>query len=210
MFNMNTYRISEFAEIIGVSVKTLQRWDRQKKLVPDRTPTNRRIYTEHHLSTALGRIFEQEERETVVYARVSSQNQKPDLENQIEVLTEFCNSSGYTVDKYVKEVGGGLNFKRKKFVKLLDQVMSGKIEQLIVAHKDRLSRFGFDLIEHICKVNNCELIVMNNEKLSPEQEMIQDMLAIVHCFSARLYGLRNYRKALDKALEDDKSTQDQN
>ena len=88
--------------------------------------------------------------------------------------------------------------------------MSGKIERLIVAHKDRLSRFGFDLIEHICKVNNCELIVMNNEQLSPKQEMIQEMQAIVHCFSARLYGLRNYRKALDKALEDDKSAQNQN
>ena len=205
---MNIYNVSDFSQITGISVKTLQRWDRQGRLVPDRTPTNRRVYNEQHLSIALGRAFQNEERETVIYARVSSQNQKPDLDNQTKILTEFCLTSGYMVDRQVKEVGGGLNFKRKKFVKLLDQVMSGKIERLIIAHKDRLSRFGFDLIEHICKINNCELIVMDNEQLSPEQEMIQDMLMIVHCFSARLYGLRNYKKALGKALENDTSAQD--
>lgn len=79
---------------------------------------------------------------------------------------------------------------------------------LVIAHKDRLARFGYDFLEHVCAVNGCKLVVMNIESLSPEQEMIQDMLAVVHGFSARLYGLRNYRKALKKALEDDTRTQD--
>lgn len=86
--------------------------------------------------------------------------------------------------------------------------MSGSVERVVVAHKDRLSRFGYDLIEHVCKINDCEIVVMNVESLSPEQEMVQDMLAIVHCFSARLYGLRNYRKSLAEALGNDTSAQD--
>ncbi|MCL0103948.1 recombinase family protein, partial [Dehalococcoidia bacterium] len=92
---------------------------------------------------------------------------------------------------------------------LIDAIIAGNVETLVIAHKDRLCRFGFELIEHLCKTHGCDLLVMNMESLSPEQEMIQDMLAIVHCFSARLYGLRNYRKALKKALESDTCTQDQ-
>lgn len=79
----------------------------------------------------------------------------------------------------------------------------------MIAHKDRLARFGFELIEHLCKTHDCKLVVMDNESLSPEQDLIREMLAVVHCFSARLYGLHNYRKALQKALENDTSAQDQ-
>lgn len=207
---MNTYTVREFADMVGVSVKTLQRWDREGRLSPSRTPTNRRIYTDEHLAQALGRTLKTDERITVVYTRVSSQAQKPDLDNQVKMLEEFCAASGHVVDEWVSEIGGGLSFKRKKFLRLIDRVMTGKVSKIVIAHKDRLSRFGFDLIVHICDLHNCELIVMNVESLSPEQEMVQDMLAIVHCFSARLYGLRNYRKALNEALKDDTSTQDEN
>ena len=205
---MSTYTVSEFAKMIGVSVKTLQRWDREGTLVPSRTPTNRRVYTDEHFAEATGIVNTSQERKIIAYIRVSSQAQKPDLENQRLALEQFCIARGLVVDEWIDEIGGGLNFKRPKFVKLIDKILAGSVGVLVVAHKDRLSRFGFDLLEHLCHVYRCELIVMNIESLSPEQEMVQDMMAIVHCFSSRLYGLRNYRKSLQKALEDDSSAQD--
>ena len=199
MFFMNTYNVTEFAKLLGVAVITLQRWDREGRLKALRTPSNRRLYTDEHLRQARG-LSPKAQRLTIAYARVSSQAQKPDLDNQVRVLEDFCAANGWAVDQWVKEVGVGLNFKRPKFLKLIDLVTLGRAGRVVVAHKDRLARFGYDLLEHLCKVNGCDLVVMNQESLSPEQEMVQDMLAIVHCFSARLYGLRNYRKALREAL----------
>lgn len=196
---MNTYNVTEFAKLLGVAVITLQRWDREGRLKALRTPSNRRLYTDEHLRQARG-LSPKAQRLTIAYARVSSQAQKPDLDNQVRVLEDFCAANGWAVDQWVKEVGVGLNFKRPKFLKLIDLVTLGRAGRVVVAHKDRLARFGYDLLEHLCKVNGCDLVVMNQESLSPEQEMVQDMLAIVHCFSARLYGLRNYRKALREAL----------
>jgi len=140
--------------------------------------------------------------------RVSSPAQKPDLENQYTNLQQFCVASGIAADEWIKEVGSGLNFNRPKFLRVVDGIILGQVECLVIAHKDRLVRFGYELIEHLCQRHGCKLVVMNVESLSPEQEMIQDMLAIVHCFSSRLYGLRNYRKAIRKALENDTSAQD--
>lgn len=198
---MNTYNISEFSKIVGVSVKTLQRWDRDGKLKPAlRSPSNRRLYSEKQILAVLNRV-EHKERKTICYARVSSQSQKPDLENQRTVLEQFCVARGIAVDEWILEVGGGLNFKRPKFIKLIDRIIFGEISTLVIAHKDRLTRFGYDLIYHFCEMTDCQLIVLNTESLSPEQEMVQDLMTIVHCFSSRLYGLRNYRKQLKEALK---------
>lgn len=199
---MSTYSIAEFAGLTGLSVKTLQRWDRLGKLIPSRTPTNRRMYTDDHLAMVRG-SRSKVERKTVAYLRVSSHGQRPDLRNQRKHLEEFCVAKGIPISEWVEEIGGGLNFKRVKFLKIVDGVVSGQVERIVIAHKDRLVRFGYDLILHLCRQNNCEVVVMNTESLSPEQEMVQDLMTITHCFSARLYGLRNYKKALQKALKDD-------
>ncbi|MCL0093721.1 IS607 family transposase [Dehalococcoidia bacterium] len=200
---MRTYTVTEFSKIIGISVSTLQRWDRQKRLVPGRTPTNRRMYTDEHLRQATGILNQSKKRKVVVYARVSSKAQRSDLSNQRKMLEEFCAASGLVVEEWIEEIGGGLNFNRPRFTYLIDAIIAGNVETLVIAHKDRLCRFGFELIEHLCKTRGCDLLVTNMESLSPEQEIIQDMLAIVRCFSTRLHGLRNYRKALKKALEND-------
>jgi putative resolvase len=144
----------------------------------------------------------------VVYMRVSSQAQKPDLANQRTVLEQFCAARGLTGTQWISEIGGGLNFKRPKFLALVDRIITNQVATLVIAHKDRLVRFGFDLLSHLCRTHGCELLVLNTETLSPEQEMVQDLMTITHCFSARLYGLRNYRKALQKALSDAPSAQD--
>jgi len=123
-------------------------------------------------------------------------------------LEPFCAAKGFVVDEWIEEIGGGLNFRRPKFLAIISDITTGKVERVVVAHKDRLARFGIDLLVHLAKENSCEIVVLNPESLSPEQEMVQDLMTITHCFSARLYGLRNYRKALQKAVKDDTGTQD--
>ena len=199
---MNTYNVRQFANLIGVSVSTLQRWDRQGRLKPQRTPSNRRLYTDEHLAR-VGGAPRRSRRITAAYARVSSETQKPGLEKQIRVLEMFCAANGWAVDEWTREVGGGLDFNRTHFLRILDGIIHGRIERLIVAHRDRLCRFGFEIIEHLCRTHDCQLVVMNHESLSPEEEMVQDVLSIVHCFSARLYGLRNYQQSLTQALAND-------
>jgi putative resolvase len=145
---------------------------------------------------------------TIAYCRVSSQAQKPDLRNQQAILEKFCKQQAIEVDEWVLEMGGGLNFERKQLLRLVDRIVSGEVERVVLAHQDRLVRFGYKLLAHLCQTHQTELVVMNTETLSPEQELVQDLMSIVHCFSSRLYGLRNYRKALEKALKDENRAQD--
>ncbi|MEI8307413.1 MAG: IS607 family transposase [Chloroflexales bacterium] len=207
---MSTYTVRQFADRIGVSVKTLQRWDREGRLTPLRTPGNRRMYTDADIQQVLNLRSGNKHplRKTIVYMRVSSQAQKLDLENQRRALEAFCSARGLTVDDWVVEIGGGLNFTRPKFLKLVDAVVAGDVETLVLAHKDRLARFGYELLSHLCETHQCAVLVLNQETLSPEQEMVQDLLAIVHGFSSRLDGLRTYRKVLKDALAYDPGVQD--
>jgi putative resolvase len=203
------YTPALFAKRVGVSVKTLQKWDRIGVLPAKRTITNRRYYTDEDLAAALRLPRVPKERRTVAYCRVSSQAQKPDLANQRQVLEEFCKQRQIQVDEWIMEIGGGLNFKRKQFLQLVDALLEGQGERIVLAHQDRLARFGYQLLVHLCQTHQTELVVMNTESLSPEQELVQDLITITHCFSSRLYGLRNYRKALKKAIADDQSAQNQ-
>lgn len=196
--------ITEAARLMGLHVKTLQRWDRAGRLVSQRTSTNRRYYTQQQVDEYLRTPTKEEKRRIIVYCRVSSAAQRPDLENQTRIVSEFCAARGLSDIEVITEIGGGLNFKRPKFVDIVDAINRHEVSHLVIAHKDRLARFGFDLLSHLCNIAGTELLVLNQEHLSPEREMVEDMLAIVHCFSARLYGLRNYRKALVKALSSDK------
>jgi predicted site-specific integrase-resolvase len=107
------------------------------------------------------------------------------------------------VDEWIKEIGGGMNFKRRKFLGLMDEVLSGHIQRVVIAHKDRLARFGDELISHLFRRHGCELIVLNSESLSPEQELVQDLMSITHGFSRRLDGLRTSRRSLKEALTQD-------
>jgi putative resolvase len=203
------YTPAQFAKRINVSVKTIQKWDRLGILPAKRTITNRRYYTDAELAAALRLERVPSARRTVAYCRVSNQAQKPDLENQKRILEQYCQRQGIKVDEWMTEIGGGMNFKRKQFLRLVDAILAGEIAQVVLAHQDRLARFGYSLLVHLCQTHHCQLVVMNTEQLSPEQELVQDLITITHCFSSRLYGLRNYRKALEKAIKDDQSAQDQ-
>ena len=193
-------RPGEFAKRIGVSVKTLHRWDETGKLPAKRTPSGHRYYLESDLAIALGQEKIKPSRKTVVYTRVSSSAQKPELQNQVLAMEQFCLGKGLIVDEWISEVGGGLDFKRRKFLKLISSILSGEVETLVVAHKDRLCRFAYDFVEYLAEVNDCSIIVVNQPSSSPQRELVEDLLSIVHCFSCRLYGSRNYTKNLTKDI----------
>jgi predicted site-specific integrase-resolvase len=191
-----------FGELIGKSVKTLQRWDREQKLIARRTPTQRRYYTFEQYHSYIGAKLNND-KNIIVYCRVSSANQKNDLNSQKLALEQFCAAKGYCVSDWIMEVGSGLNYKRKQFNQLLEQVELGKISKIIIAHKDRLVRFGFEWFESFCKRHETIIEVMNQHSLSPEQEMTQDLLSIIHCFSSRLYGLRKYKKTIKVMIKEE-------
>jgi len=190
---MSNYRIKEFAERVGRSVSTIRRWETEGKLVAKRHPSGQRYFDESDVRATLGRA--PSARATVVYCRVSGAGQKDDLASQVKAMETYCLGAGIAVDEWIQEIGGGMNFKRKHFLSLVGRILSGEVERLIVAHKDRLVRFGFDLIEHLATEHGCKIEVVNQESLSPQQEMIEDLLAIVHTFSCRLYGMRKYKKS---------------
>ena len=187
------YRISDFAERLGCSASTIRRWEREGKIAPKRYPSGQRYFDESDIRHMLGKV--PDSRITIVYCRVSSASQKDDLEAQVRAMEIYCLGAGVAVDEWVQEIGGGMNFKRKKFLALVSRIVTGEVEKLLVAHKDRLVRFGFGLIEHLARENGCEVVVVNQESLSPQQEMVEDLLAIVHTFSCRLYGMRRYRRS---------------
>jgi predicted site-specific integrase-resolvase len=161
------------------------------------------MYAESQLLRQLGREVPERPQRVIAYCRVSSHAQKPDLRNQRRVLEEFVVARGLANAEFVEEVGGGLNFRRRRLLELTDAVGRREVRTLVLAHRDRLIRFGYEWFEHFAAAHGCELLVLNQERLSPEAEMVQDMMTIVHCFSSRLYGLRNYRRQLDAALRQD-------
>ncbi len=195
-------RPHEFAKEIGVSVETLRRWDRTGRLPAKRTPSNHRYYTEEDLAVAKGLKPIKTERLIKVYCRVSSAKQKNELANQKLAMEQFCLARGYAVNEWLEEIGGGLNFKRRKFLALIEDALSGKIEMIVIAHKDRLCRFAFDLSEQLLTKRGCQIVVANAESLSQRAELLEDLMAVVHCFSCGLYGARSYRKEKEKAIQE--------
>ena len=149
-------------------------------------------------------------RKTVIYSRVSTNGQKDDLINQIEFLLNFTSSNGIIVDETIKDIGSGLNYNRKKWNKLIEECMENKIDSIIITHKDRFIRFGYDWFERFLSKFNVKIIVVNNELLSPQEELVQDIISILHVFSCRIYGLRKYKKKIERDEEIAKSLQSGN
>jgi predicted site-specific integrase-resolvase len=184
--------------MLNVTVRTLQIWDKAGKLVAKRTPTtNRRYYESDQIAEFLGRKNRLSD-SIVIYARVSSAGQKEDLQRQVDFLRQYANAKGYIVDEVVSEIGSGLNYNRKKLNDILQRISEKRIARVIVSHKDRFIRFVYDWFERYMKSNGCEIEVAHNEVTSPQEEMVQDLISIIHCFSCRIYGLRKYKSKLAK------------
>ena len=200
-------RLNEMAKRLNVSVKTLQRWDREGILVGKRTPTDRRYYTEDQYLEYIGSSTKSK-RKTIAYVRVSSTNQKDDLRSQITFIRNYVNAKGEILDDVIEDIGSGLNYNRKRWNDLLlNQIPKGEIEKIYITYKDRFVRFGFDWFERFCNHYNCEIVVINNPDTSPQKELIDDLISIIHVFSCRIYGLRKYKKDIssDESLQDGNS-----
>lgn len=198
-------RLNEMAKRLGVSTKTLQRWDKEGILVAKRNPNNRRYYTEDQYLEYIGKSNNNDYRKIIAYTRVSNNNQKDDLKNQITFIRNYVNAQGEILDDVIQDIGSGLNYNRKNWNDLLlNQIPKGQIKKIYITYKDRFVRFGFDWFERFCNHYNCEIIVLNNPDTSPQQELIDDLLSIIHVFSCRIYGLRKYKKEirLDESLQD--------
>lgn len=181
---MNYINTKAACSRLGVHPNTLRNWDKEGKIKTIRTPGGNRLYDLSSIS---------QERTKIIYARVSSNGQKPDLEKQISYLR-----TRYPEYDLIQDIGSGLNFKRKGLATLLDRILSGNVDEVVIAHRDRLCRFGFDMLNAIANKFNTRIVVLNESQLSPQEELVQDLLSIIHVFSCRLYGLRKYSGEIKK------------
>ncbi|KAF3885810.1 MULTISPECIES: IS607 family transposase, partial [Nostocales] len=157
------WKVSEFGDLVGISPSTLRRWEEEGKLIPERTLGNQRIYNESHLAIAKSLKSGKYPTRVVIYCRVSSNNQKEDLLSQVKAMESFCLAQGVSVTQTMQEIGGGLNFKRPKFLQIIQWAIAGELKSLYVAHKDRLCRFGFDLVEQIVLWGGGNIIVVDKK-----------------------------------------------
>jgi len=170
---------------LGVTANALRRWANDGQIRYIRNPAGQRLYdVESFVRGSRPKVG-------VVYARVSSAKQRDDLGRQVEYLKQR-----YPRHEVVEDVGSGLNFKRKGLISLLERAHSGDIQEVVVAHRDRLCRFGFDLLVFVLGQNGCKIVVLDDTRSSPQQELVTDLLNIVHVFSCRLHGLRGYSKKI--------------
>lgn len=201
--------IGEASEALGVSITTLRRWEAEGKLIPERTAAGHRRYDLAKPKPELVRAAECERR-TVAYARVSSHDQKDELERQKQVLELYCARQGWTFE-VIADLGSGMNYHKKGLKRLLDEVVEGRIGRLVITHKDRLLRLGAELVFAICEAKGVEVVILNQgEDTSFEEDLAKDVLEIITVFSARLYGSRSRKnqKLLDgvkKAVEEAQS-----
>lgn len=185
--------IGETAKILGVSVKTVRRWADLGKLKSIRSPSGHRRFNLQDIQKLNNDVSTSRENKiTINYARVSSHDQKEDLVRQVKVLENYCANHGWQYET-ISDLGSGLNYKKKGLKQLLNRILSGDVGRLVLTHKDRLLRFGSELVFAICEEFNTEVVIINQskEEISFEQELTEDMIELVTVFSARLYGSRS-------------------
>lgn len=197
--------IGEAAERLGISPTTLRRWEQSGKLIPERTQGNQRRYRLSQIEPATHLL--KQDRKTLAYARVSSHDQKADLDRQKQVLELYCTQQGWTFE-LISDLGSGMNYYKKGLKRLLNEIISGNVGRLVITHKDRLLRFGAELVFSICEAKQVEVVIVNKgEDTTFEEDLATDLLEIITVFSARLYGSRSHKnkKLLDgvkKAVEE--------
>ena len=190
--------IGEATEALGVSITTLRRWEVEGKMIPERTASGHRRYDLIKLKPEMFHVPE-DTRRTIAYARVSSHDQKADLERQKQVLELYCAKQGWTFE-VLADLGSGMNYQKKGLKHLLHAIINGHIGRLVITHKDRLLRFGAELVFAMCEAKGVEVVILNQgEDTTFEEDLAKDVLEIITVFSARLYGSRSRKnqKLLD-------------
>lgn len=195
--------IGEAADVLGVTTTTLRNWDRKGIFHPDEKTRggDRRYSIDSLRNVRPGARYLRDGLKTIAYARVSTHDQKQDLVRQVAVLENYCSSNGFTYE-VIQDLGSGMNYYKKGLTSLLEQILDGKVGRLVLTHKDRLLRFGAELVFSICEAKNVEVVIINKgeENVNYEEELAKDVLEIITVFSARLYGRRSNKNK--KLLEE--------
>ena len=208
---MKYYSIGEFAKKIGKTVQTLRNWDKNGTVRPNHvTAGGTRYYSQEQLNHFLGLKSEKQLNKKIIgYCRVSSHKQKDDLQRQIENVKTYMYAKGYQFE-IITDIGSGINYNKKGLNQVIDMITNSEVEKVVVLYKDRLVRFGFELIENLCNKYGCTIEIIDNTKKSEEQELVEDLIQIVTVFSCRLQGKRanKAKKMIKELLEDDTCKED--
>ncbi|SHL07124.1 Predicted site-specific integrase-resolvase, partial [Alkalithermobacter thermoalcaliphilus JW-YL-7 = DSM 7308] len=183
---MKYYSIGEFAKLIGKTEQTLRNWDKQGKLKPAYiTDSGHRMYSQEQLNSVLG--INPKKKITIGYCRVSSNKQKDDLERQIENVKTYMIAKGYQF-KIISDIGSGINYNKKGLNQLIDMITNREVDKIVILYKDRLIRFGFEIIENLCKKYGTTIEIIDNTEKTEEQELVEDLIQIITVFSCKLQG----------------------
>ena len=208
---MKYYSIGQFAKAIGKTTKTLRNWDKNGKLKPVRVEdTGYRYYSQEQLNHFLGLKLEKQINKKIIgYCRVSSHKQKDDLERQIENVKTYMYAKGYQFE-IITDIGSGINYNKKGLNQIIDMVTNTEVEKIVVLYKDKLIRFGYELIENLCNKFGTIIEIIDNTEKTEQQELVEDLVQIVTVFSCRLQGKRanKAKKVIKELIEDDKDIKD--
>ena len=208
---MKYYSIGQFAKAIGKTTKTLRNWDKNGKLKPVRVEdTGYRYYSQEQLNHFLGLKLEKQINKKIIgHCRVSSHKQKDDLERQIENVKTYMYAKGYQFE-IITDIGSGINYNKKGLNQIIDMVTNSEVEKIVVLYKDRLIRFGYELIENLCNKFGTIIEIIDNTEKTEQQELVEDLVQIVTVFSCRLQGKRanKAKKMIKELIEDDKDIKD--
>jgi predicted site-specific integrase-resolvase len=182
------YKISQYAKLNHVTIRTIWNWIADGRLTIEKTKTNRTLIIEDNNPI---------KQRVVVYARVSSSENKSNLESQKQRLLDFASAKGYIVEDVITEIGSGLNDQRPKLEKIL---VDRSITHIIVEHKDRLARFGLNYIQKLLELDNRKIEIINNVDDNKQDDLMQDFVSIITSFCARLYGQRRTKRNTEKLI----------
>jgi predicted site-specific integrase-resolvase len=202
---MKQYTIGQFAKLIGRTPQTLRDWDKKGEFKPYYVaPSGHRYYSQEQLNHFLGIKGIKPDRKVIGYCRVSSNKQKDDLERQVANMQTYLLAQGKPF-KVITDIGSGINYKNKGLLELIDLISQNKVEKVVVLYKDRLLRFGYELVEYIASLYDCTIEIIDTTEKTEEQELVEDMIQIVTVFSAKLQGKRanKVKKMIRELREDD-------
>lgn len=196
---MKLLRMNEVSEITGLAQSTLRLMHRKGELVPAKISSGgTRYYSDEQIKEYMG-IETVSKRIVIGYARVSSRKQEDDLNKQIENLKTYMFAKGYSFEM-ITDIGSSVNYFKKGLTKLLERIHNGEVSKVVVLYKDRLVRFGFELLETVCKLNDCEIEIVDNTPKINEEELVNDLVKVVNVFGGELKGEQS--KLIKQFVED--------
>ena len=195
VFSERLLRPKEVCQRLGISYSTLARWVREGRIRAIRTAGGKYRVPESEVRRIAEGLPISKEVRAIIYARVSSADQKSDLERQIEYLTQYCSSKGYKIIDIVTDVASGLKTDRNGLLKLFNNIINRQVDVVVVTYRDRLTRFGYEYLEYFFKQYGVRTeVVFGEEPKDAYQELVEDLIEIVTSFAGRLYGMRSHKK----------------